>query len=426
MKSDLLHNRALWTLGFAESVSSIGNWITMMAIFSLVVFTGEGTVLQSSGIFVAGLLPTLVVSPIAGWLCDRFDLKWLMVGSELLSGLIVSGLIFAERLWLIYALIVLQAISLSIMTPARQATVPALVSKSKLTRANAFLQQLAGLTKIGAPMLAGALLSVVSAHTAIILDVLSFVFSAYILARLPTLRPGSEASPQGATALDQEKAGTPASALTSVQSILRAVPTLRLLFVLTFVAILVIIGYDALSAVYVRDVLHGDEGTLGTLIGLVGLGTLGTSVVLMTRKRESEPWRDMLLGFLLLALLPAALAICSRFDDASVAGAIAAVGCLVGGMGNGLLTVQGATLLQMLAPEGWLGRLGGVFQSTLVAGQIVGLIATPLLVPSLLPIETFFALAAIVIVTMVALAGWYLARHKTDWQASSAINPQRL
>jgi len=45
-----LKNRALLTLGFSESISNIGNWITMMAVFAMVVFRGDGGLLQSSAI----------------------------------------------------------------------------------------------------------------------------------------------------------------------------------------------------------------------------------------------------------------------------------------------------------------------------------------------------------------------------------------
>ncbi|NMC46648.1 MAG: MFS transporter, partial [Chloroflexi bacterium] len=184
-----MKNRTIITLGIAESVSAIGDWITMMAIFALLVFRGDGGVAQSSGIFLAGLLPTLPASLAAGWLCDRYDRKYLMIGSLIISGLIVSGLIFTENLILIYALLALQAVSVSLMTPARASILPDILPKEELTRANAFLQQLSSLVKIGAPVLAGGILAVMSPHQAIILDVATFFLAAILLTRLPKLPP---------------------------------------------------------------------------------------------------------------------------------------------------------------------------------------------------------------------------------------------
>ncbi len=144
--------------------------------FFIIVFRGGGGVNQSSGVFLCGIIPTLIFSPLAGSLCDRFDRKKLMILSQIASGLIISGLIFTDNLVLIYLLLALQAISMSIMTPARQSSVPALVKPEELTVANAFLQQLSSLVKIYSPMLAGLILTLVSPHRPI-LDVLSFAIS---------------------------------------------------------------------------------------------------------------------------------------------------------------------------------------------------------------------------------------------------------
>jgi MFS family permease len=80
----LKRNHHLLILGFAESVSGVGNWITALAIYALIVFRGSGDVLESSGVLLAGLGPMLLCSPLAGWLCDRFDRKRLMIASEVL------------------------------------------------------------------------------------------------------------------------------------------------------------------------------------------------------------------------------------------------------------------------------------------------------------------------------------------------------
>ncbi len=164
----------------------------MMAVYAMLIFGGDGGVVESSGVFVAGLLPIFVFSPVAGWLCDHYDRKWLMVISESLSGLVISGLIFTDRIELIYAILALQAVFISIMIPARRASVPDIVDKDSLPKANAFLEQLAGIVKIVAPMLAGLVLTIMNPHTAIILDIVTFALSALILTRLPSLPPREE------------------------------------------------------------------------------------------------------------------------------------------------------------------------------------------------------------------------------------------
>jgi MFS family permease len=404
--SRLFRNRSLVILGASESVSNIGNWITMMAVFALIVFKGDGSVLQSSAIFLAGLLPTLIFSPAAGWLIDHFDRKWLMVGSELFSGLVITALIFVTRLELIYAILALQAVSTSIMTPARQAVVPDIVSRQDLTRANAFFQQLAGLIKIGAPMIAGLILAVVNPHHAIILDVISFVISAIILSRLPSLQP----HPDDSASVVRKTKVPSGDRKRKITAVLKESPRLRLLFVSIFLGIIVIVGFDVIGAVFIRDVLKASEGFFGLLIGLVGLGTLGASFLLMMQRENHDPWRDVVLGMILLAILPASLALAAWMNQPTVARILAIAGSLLGGVGNGLLVIQMGTLLQLLSPPALLGRMGGVFQSTAVAGQLVGIVLTPLFVPGLLSMGAYLGLGTLALGILIVYTALTLRR----------------
>jgi MFS family permease len=395
--TSVLRNRSLIIIGLSESVSNVGNWITMMAVFAMIVFSGKGSVAQSSGVFLAGLLPTLVFSPAAGWLCDHLDRKWLMIASELISGFIIAGVIITRRLEFIYVLLALQSISTSLMSPARQSVVPDLIRREDLTGANAFLQQLSSLIKIAAPILAGALLTVMNPHQAVILDVISFVLSAAILAFLPSLPP--HLSP----AADRTRVPTKRVSSGGFIPTLRASPRLSLLFLLELLAVVIFIGFDVLAPIYIRDVMRGNESLFGSAIGLVGLGSLISTLVLMLRSHSQNPWRDVLVGLVLLGVIPASLSMGAVLNGGPVALLLGAAGCLIGGVGNGLLNIQVATLLQLLSPADLLGRMGGVFQSTMVAGQLAGILITPLIVPALLSVGAYFFASSLAVVVLVLL-----------------------
>ncbi len=403
----LLKNRTLVTIGIAESISGIGDWITMMSIFAILVFRGNGGVAESSGVFMAGLLPTLPASLAAGWLCDRFDRKKLMIASLLVSGLIVSGLIFTENLVLIYGLLALQAVSVSIMTPARQSVLPEIVPEAELTRANALLQQLAGVIKIGAPMLAGAVLVILSPHQAIILDVVTFVFAAILLTFIPALPPHKKerVSAEGRSEKPAE----------NVIMVLKKLPELRLAFLSIFLGILIIIGFDVSFSVFIRDILHADESFMGLTIGLVGVGTLISTIVLLIRKSKNDLWLDIITGISLLAFIPLALCISAYLGKPEIARILVLAGCLVGGIGNGFVNVQITTLLQKRTPPEFLGRMGGVFQSTAVAGQLIGIVITPFLLAGILTMGEFYGISFVCLLLLVL----YILFNK--WQKKQHI-----
>jgi len=404
----LLKNRDLLTLGFSESISNIGNWITMMAVFAMVVFRGDGGLLQSSAIYLAGLLPTLLASPLVGWLVDRVERRRLMVLSEFVSGLVIAGLIFTDDFVWICVLLALQAVSIAVMSPARQAVLPQLVEREELTRANAFLPQLIGMVKIAAPMLAGGLLAVLEPRQAILINVATFGCSALILSRLPLLPAAQEKT-------SPESAAQPAEGGRRVP---KGIPGLRLLYGTMFFSVLVLIGFDVIGAVYVRDILQGGEALMGLLIGLVGAGTLAAGAFLMLiKRRQPRLWRDILLGLGLLACIPLTFSLAPLLGDARWMRLLAQAGCLVGGVGNGLLVIQSAVLLQTLTPARWLGRAGGLLQSVVVAGQIAGILLTPLLVPAFLKMGSYFLLSALVL----ALVGVYSMLSLKTSQAGHPI-----
>ncbi len=409
----VMKNPSLITIGIAESISGIGDWITMLAIFALLVFRGGGGVTQSSGVFLCGLIPTLLLSPFAGALCDRFDRKKLMIFSQLLSGVVVSGLIFVDNLYIIYALLALQAASMSIMTPARQSSIPSLVAPEDLTAANAFLTQLSSLVKIFAPMLAGLILTLVSPHTAIILDVVSFALSALMLTRLKALPPLTNAennSEQKMTSPNLTNWIKKGFTENPFWQTLKETVSLQMLFIAGFFSIFVIVGFDVLAAVFFRDALKETESFYGLAIGLVGVGSLLSTLYLLLKKRTSRPWPDAVSGIALLSVIPLSLTVAAGMQNIALARIITLVACFIGGMGNGLLHVQISTLLQSFTPRHLLGEASGLLQSTMVTGQLLGTLLTPLLVPGLLSTGVFCLISFVALTILVTVLVVQLSR----------------
>ncbi len=406
---NIFTKKSLIILGTAESVSGIGDWITMMAVLAMLVFRGGGGVAASSGIFLAGLVPTLIVSPLAGWLVDRVNRKTLLIGSQLLAGLVVSGLFFTTQLEMIYVILAVLAMVISVITPTRQAVIPDLVDRDDLTKANAFLQQLAGLVKVFSPVLAGFVLTVMDPHQAILFDVASFFISAFVMTFLPSLPPHRNEP----DAVSSSKTGVLETGNPFL--VMRSIPQIRILFITVFTAILGIIGFDVLISIYTRDVLLAGETFYGLTISLVGIGSLAATVLLMRRKTNGNPWKDMTTGFALLGVLPVTLVIAFQFDDVTLARNLLIGSCFIGGIGNGLVHVQVGTIMQLATPANILGRVGGWLQTVMVASQLVGLLATPFLVPKYVSMEIYFAGMCVLIgILLVYLIFFVLGRQGSN------------
>ena len=328
---EIIHNRSLLLLGLAESISNVGNWITTMALYAIIVFHGEGGVMESSGILLAGLGPMLVFSPVAGWLSDRFDRKWLMIISQAMSALPIIAIMIVGEGPIVYVLLAIQTTFTTLMLPARQASVPMLVDKQHLTQANALLQQINSFVKIGGPILGGAIVGLLGAQNAMLLDVLSFALAACVLLLLPSLPPPREKAMDAERAKD---ADSPPTRPETVGLFLRRSARLRLLFLATFLAIVVIMGFDVLGSIYVRDVLLADEGLFGALIGLVGFGSVLSAGWLMLRRRQQDPWQDLTWGLVLLSGIPLLMAVGFWIGDPQTAKWVTAFGSPDGGTGQ--------------------------------------------------------------------------------------------
>ncbi|MGH3236492.1 MAG: dTMP kinase, partial [Streptosporangiaceae bacterium] len=120
-----------------------------------------GAVAKSSavgGVWLATLLPALLFGPLAGAVADRMDRRMTMIVGDVIRGLLfVSIPLFPNLTW-IYAAKFLAGIASQFWNPATAASIPNLVPKDKLERAN----QLSLLTTYGTAPLAAGLFSVLA------------------------------------------------------------------------------------------------------------------------------------------------------------------------------------------------------------------------------------------------------------------------
>ena len=414
----IFKSRALLIIGASQAVSGIGNWISVVAVFALIVFYNKGGVTQASWLLLAALAPTILCSPLAGWCSDRFDRKWLMILSEFCSGLAVLGIVLSRRVEFIYGLLVIQSCFGALMIPASQSALPSLVGEEDLTRANAFLQQLTSIIKIGGPLFAGALLAVLRPQQAMILDVISFGLSVLILSLLPALPPVKKA--KLVEEVPEKEIATPATS--TVFNALRASGPLRLLFVVGFFLVVIVGNFDLLGIVFIRDVLRQQASFFGLLVGIVGIGMAASSSWLLLRKGEANHWRELMTGNLFLALLAGSIWLASVLATPGLGAITVIVGCLFGGLGISLVNVQMGTLLQLLSPRDVLGRLSGLLQSALAVGNILALLVTPLFVPAYISTGLFMGIGALAMLflTVCTILTLYSTRRATAVQTEAS------
>jgi dTMP kinase len=260
--------------------SSLGDWLGLLATTALAQQLAGDNYAKANfaiaGVFIARLLPSVFLGPLAGVIADRFDRRKLMVICDILrAGLYISIPIFNNYIWLYTATILVECITL-FWSPAKEASVPNLVPRNKLESAN----QVSLLAAYGTAPIAAALFAILALFStalgsfmpsfagnavdiALYINALSFAFAAYTIWGIHEIPKVKEA-----------KKGTEASVAKSLWQGWKAVSGSKIIrglivgMVGAFVAAGAVIG---LARTFVGD-LGGGEAAYGVLFGAVFTG----------------------------------------------------------------------------------------------------------------------------------------------------------
>ncbi len=169
----VLSIRAFRRLWIATSLSSLGDWLSLVALSTLASdLAGKGVAAQGAavgGVWLTSLLPALLLGPLAGAVADRLDRRLNMIVGDVLRAALYLSLVlnlslgFANDLTWMYTVQFLASCASLFWTPAKDASVPNLVPPDKLEQAN----QYSLLGTFGPAPVAGlffGLLAVVSGH----------------------------------------------------------------------------------------------------------------------------------------------------------------------------------------------------------------------------------------------------------------------
>jgi dTMP kinase len=147
---------SFFRLWLSQVLSSLGDWIGLLAILALANTISESNAAALSLVMVARMLPGFVLAPLVGALVDRLDRKRVMVVTDVGRAVLLALLPFVNNLLgLVLASFILELFAL-FRGPATAATVPHLVPEEHLPQANSLsLVAAFGTFPLGALVFAG-------------------------------------------------------------------------------------------------------------------------------------------------------------------------------------------------------------------------------------------------------------------------------
>jgi len=343
--------------------SSIGTFLAAIAL-AIDVKDRTNSGLWVGAVLVVEFLPAIFVGLALGPLLDRLERRSLMVGADLARVAVFCTLPFATSAGEIVGLALVAGLATGFFRPAVYAGVPNLVLEEELGDANALIQTVENLSWAAGPVLGGLLTAAWGPHTAYWINAVSFLVSAGLVARIPARLL------QSAVALTR---GHWTDIKDGVATVVRSNALLAVLIGWGIASLGA--GSISVSEVFMaKNTLHAGDFGYGLLYGGIGTGlVLGSfwSSVVVKRLSTARAYGGS------LALMAVGFGAGAASPDIWVA----AVCCVVGGIGNGVAVVCNALLVQRGARDEMRGRaltfvmsatytLTGI--STVVGGALIG------------------------------------------------------
>ena len=340
-------------LWFAQTVSEFGNWMGAIPLVAILVL--DASPAQMGLLETARALPAVLVGLYAGVWVDRMPRKPLLIGADLgrfvlLMVAVVLAVTGSLAMSGLFAIVFLVGALTVLFDIAYRSYLPSLVASGELVGANSKLSASASVAEVASPGLGGAMVQIVSATFALLVDALTFLVSALSLL---TIR-----AQESTRAIQRE--GTTRELVSGVRFVwgVRALRALALALSAQF-----FFGgfFATLYALYVLKVIGLGPIMLGLLVGAGGVGALvGAAIVnRLTRRFGIGP---VMIGALAFGIPMATLVPLAAFVDRTDALVMLFANQLIGDIAFGVFLIAQTSVRQALTPDHLLGRMNASFE----------------------------------------------------------------
>jgi dTMP kinase len=371
-------------LWMAQVVSSLGDWIGLVAIIALAARVSGGSEAAIGLVMAARMLPGFFLAPVGGVLVDRWDRRRTMVFCDLGRAALVATLPFVDTLaGLFFASFLLEILTL-LWSPAKDASVPNLVPPDKLAAANSLslaaaygtfpigslaFASMAGLASFLGRFDALEALKVDRESLALWVDSFTFLASALLLTTLSL--PHKERRPG-------ERVDWSRTWRDLIEGV-RFVGThgvVRSVILAMGVGLMGCGAVVPLGPIYASQVLGADPSSFGLLMTGLGFGAaIGVlSLSAVARRLPSEP---VFVG----AVVATGLGLILSSSVSTLTPAVFLVG--VFGMGAGVAYVSGFTIIQERVTDELRGRTFATLYTIIRFCLLLSLAASPWLAGAL-------------------------------------------
>ncbi|WP_186576209.1 MFS transporter [Aquibacillus kalidii] len=399
----ILGNKGYMTLMAAQTISSVGDWLSMVAVITMVGMKWNASPMEVSLVILCLALPMALFGPLAGTVADRLDRRKLMLFSDIIRAILILVLAVANSIWIVYITLFSVGVFSAVFIPAKNGKLKELVGESDMKQAMSITSMIDSSTKIVGPLLSGILVTAFGAQVVFYIDSSTFLLSAILLFFLPkTLHNTAEQKDR------ESRYSFKAEFLVGISFVKSNYFILVGLFLLG-TSLLILQLSDSQIIVLIRELSQASPDLFGYVVTAAGIGTFLSGAYLI-KKTDYNSLPYMLIGVLGIGLSFGAMGILTYYDVA-LSTLWSTITGLLAGFSAGLIFVPFQAAVQVDTPVDMTGRVFGVVNSVTTTATIVGPLLGGWLSTIIGVIPTFIITASLLIV--ISLIG-FLTRSTTE------------
>lgn len=272
--------RRFW---IGQSISFVGSQVTSLALPLTAVILLNASADQMGLMTAIGFVPFLIVGLLAGVWVDRMRRRPILIATDLVSAVVVAIVPIASvagflRIELLYAVVFVLGFIEVIAPVAYQSFMPSLVGRDRLVEANARMEASNSVAGIVGPGLGGALVQVLTAPIALVVDSVSYIVSALFIGSIRVVEPPPIPDKDRASIRIQIAEGLRLVAATPILRSLVACGSIHNFFSRMIDALFVLYMVDGLGLEPAAIGIVFAAGGPGALLGAIAVERLGRRI----------------------------------------------------------------------------------------------------------------------------------------------------
>lgn len=273
-RSGLWHHLDFRRLWIGETVSQFGTMISQIALPLIAILVVHATTFEVGLLTTFETLAFLVVGLPAGAWVDRMRFRWVLILNDILRAAAIGSIPLAQLLGVLtvgqlYVVAVVTGVCTVFFDVAYQSFLPQLVGRGALVEGNSKLQASESVSQIAGPGLGGLLIQVFTAPYALLIDAVSFLWSAVWVTAIRTHPPRPRRKSDRHLGREIAEGVRFVTGNKMLRAIAMCTGTFNLFNMIGFAVILVLLARD----------LHLSAGVIGALMSVTAVGGLAGSLL---------------------------------------------------------------------------------------------------------------------------------------------------